>query len=101
MIGGTVIETVITPKKVWINCREKESTSECAIYVENNAKARTVAEGDSVWWQQDQAMWTPKGFRPNGRSGIDFDIRLRKLGFSGQHPRPANDQAVPTTSKRL
>ncbi len=99
MIGGTVIETVITPERVWINCREKEYGDECAIYVENDAKARTVAEGDSVWWQQDQAMWTPKGFHPNGRSGIDFDIRLKKLGYSGPHPRPASGYVTGTEAE--
>lgn len=83
MIGGTVIETVETPDKIWINCREERSGDECAIYVEKDARARTVAEGDSVWWQGRQAMWTPKGFHPNGKSGIDYDIRLKRIGFSG------------------
>lgn len=91
MIGGTVIETVDAGDRIWINCREE--TSECAIYVERDAKARTVAEGDTVWWQGKEAMWTPKDFHPNGRSGIDFDIRLKRIGCSGAQ-RPANAEVT-------
>ena len=89
MIGGTVIETIETEDKIWINCREDQYGDECAIYVEKDAKARTVAEGDSVWWQDRQAMWTPKEFRPKGRSGIDHDIRLKRIGCSGAQ-RPSS-----------
>lgn len=33
MIGGTVIETIELEDRVWINTKEKNSTSTCAIYV--------------------------------------------------------------------
>lgn len=91
MIGGKVIEIIDCKddNRIWINCREWLSTeqrflrSECAIYVERDAKARSVSEGDTVWWQGGYAMWTPQGFHPNGRTGIDFDIRLNRIGGSG------------------
>lgn len=92
MIGGTVIETVDAGDRIWINCQIKTSgiTHECAINVERDAKALTVADGDTVWWQGKEAMWTPKGFHPNGKSGIDFDIRLKRIGYSGAQ-RPARN----------
>lgn len=94
MVGGKVIETIVLPDKVWINTRDAHSTSECAIYVENDAKSRTVSEGDTVWWQSDIAMWTPafmasekvcdhKHHYSCRRAGIDYDIRLKRIGFSG------------------
>jgi hypothetical protein len=81
MIGGKVIETIDC--REWLSTEQRFLRSTCAIYVERDAKARTVAEGDSVWWQGGFAMWTPANFHPNGRSGIDFDIKLRKIGYSG------------------
>ena len=91
MIGGTVIETIETPDKIWINCREDQSTSECAIYVEKTAKSRTVSEGDAIWWQGETAMWTPKT-RAGETVGKKSDITLRRIGSSGakrpQAPAP-------------
>lgn len=93
MIGGTVIETIVLPEKVWINTKEDTSTSTCAIYVENSAKSRSVSEGDSVWWQSDTAYWTPACMRTKQcdhdhhvsckKAGVDYDIKLRRIGFSG------------------
>lgn len=90
MIGGTVVETVVLPDKVWVNCRERNSSSTCAIYVEKTPKSRTIGEGDIVWWQGSWAMWTPEFNRgKNGlRCGKDFDIRLNRIGYSGAK-RPA------------
>ena len=85
MIGGTVIETIVLPDRVWINCQERNSSDQCAIYVENTPKSRTVGEGDTVWWQGGHAMWTPafnKG-KAGLRCGRDYDIRLNRIGCSG------------------
>lgn len=40
--------------------------------------------GDSFWWQCGQCYWTPKENRgrDGNRCGIDFDIAMRKLGYS-------------------
>jgi CxxC motif-containing protein (DUF1111 family) len=48
-IGGKVIETIDTGDKVWVNTNDKHS--ECAVYVERNAKSRSISEGDMLWWQ--------------------------------------------------
>lgn len=93
MIGGTVIKVKHLKDKVWIKCEEDNSNSQCAVYVENNAKARCVDVGDSVWWQGGFAMWTPSCFRGNSpdkpgfiegrKSGVHYDIRIPRIGFSG------------------
>jgi len=85
MIGGQVIEAITVsdhPKgsRVWINCREKDSTSECAIYVEDSAAARCVEKGDKVWWQSEWAMWS---HYHQGRLVGKADIKLKRIGSSG------------------
>jgi hypothetical protein len=35
--------------------------------------------GDSLWWQCGFCYWTP---RTGDRCGVDYDIPLRKIGFS-------------------
>jgi len=91
MVGGTVIETISLPDRIWINCGDTTyPSSTCAIEVVADARARSVSEGDIVWWQDKFAMWTPaclQGRADKGRSGVDFDIRLDKIGYSGV-PRP-------------
>lgn len=87
MIGGNVIETIVLPDKVWVNCRERNSTTECAIYVERTDRARAISDGDIVWWQAGNAYWTPQP-QIGKRQGKDFDIVLRRIGSSGvQRPR--------------
>lgn len=81
MIGGVVIETVTLPEKVWINCEEEQSTSKCAIYVENTPKARAIGVGDIVWWQGERAYWTAKDSK--GKNIGKGDIVLKRIGFSG------------------
>ena len=82
MVGGTVIETINVPAtdtksaRVWINCEEDKSGDQCAIYVEDTAAARCVQPKDSVWWQSEHAMWTP-------RSCAFRDYKLKRIGFSG------------------
>lgn len=85
MIGGTVVETIVLPDKVWINCEENDSTSQCAIYVKRTDKARSISPGDSVWWQSGWAFWTPyfRCDRTGGKVGKDYDIALERIGFSG------------------
>lgn len=98
MIGGIVVETVIVGDRVWINCEEERSSSQCAIYVKNTAKARCVSPGDTVWWQGVRALWTPHFNRGKTcdhthhysckRVGKDYDIELERIGFSGV-PKPS------------
>ena len=88
---GKVIETVVVKDKVWVNCRD-EHGSECAIYVQNTPKARSISDGDSFWWQSDRAYWTPKD-RAGRLIGSKSDIILKRIGFSGVK-RPSFMQPV-------
>jgi len=87
MIGGIVIETVIQPKRIWVNTVESSErcNSKCAIYVERNDKSERIRPGDSLWWQGGSAMWTPyeNKSKPNLKGGVDYDIRIPRIGFSG------------------
>jgi len=85
MIGGVVIEIIELNDRMWINCREKIGHHECAIYVEKTNKSRSISEGDIIWWQAGWAMWTPAFNRGEygSRCGKDFDIRLKRIGYSG------------------
>lgn len=88
MVGGIVIEVVtILDDKVYINCRDKQYKQSCGIYVEKNENSEKVEIGDTVWWQSGYAMWTPanhKNVCVGGRSGIDYDIKIPKIGFSSK-----------------
>lgn len=89
-VGGTVIETIVTPNgRVWINTKEKPHYhSDCAIYVKDSAEARCVAIGDTVWWQCNRAFWTPKTKsgnpieRKDGKCNV-ANVELERIGFSG------------------
>jgi hypothetical protein len=86
MVGGVVIETIVLPEKVWVNCREKPRRGrKCAIYVERTPESRSISEGDSLWWQGEWAMWTPKNHAFE-------DKKLRRVGFSGVN-RPNEETA--------
>jgi len=89
MVGGEVIGVIQLEDKVWVNCKETQFTSQCAIYVEKNDKSRCIGEGDMLWWQCGIAYWTPacnrhkSGERPELKEGKGYDIELKKLGYSG------------------
>lgn len=98
-VGGVVIEAlpcvVRGEERVWINTREPQNGDECAIYVEASPEARSISEGDSVWWQGGWAMWTPR--RSVGRRQVAItdwsDRKLRRIGCSGVNrpPRSGKD----------
>lgn len=99
MIGGVVIETVVLPEKIWVNCEETQSTSKCAIYVERNETSERIKPSDSVWWQGGWAMWTPyenihRAVGPGAlkalRVGKDYDIKIPRIGCSGV-AKPTNN----------
>ncbi len=92
MIGGTVIETIVLADKVWINVQDKAPSMEtCAIYVDKEARALCVSEGDMIWWQGADALWTPKKHRVSyeeskrlgHKCGVHYEIRLKRRGYSG------------------
>ena len=43
-----------------------------------------IQVGDKIWWQSGRCYWTPKENigRPGNRCGVDFDIALKKIGYS-------------------
>lgn len=93
MVGGTVIEIIQLSDKIWINCQEDNYKHKCAIYVVNSETSRKIKTGDMVWWQSGWALWTPEANRgdkrpedaPKQKGGIDYDIRIPRIGFSGAH----------------
>ena len=96
MIGGKVIEVLaVGDEKLWIDCKDKNDT--CAIHVESDEKSQKISVGDSLWWQGGAAYWTPKenaiseedARKRNLRIGVDYEIALRRIGFSGvKRPDP-------------
>ena len=94
MIGGTIIEIIPLDDVLWVNCRGTgcESNDECAIHVRKTAVARTMIEGDTLWWQDTLALWTP--------AAEHRDIRLEKVGYSGK-PRPILCENSKLTEQRF
>jgi hypothetical protein len=91
MVGGTVVETIIVPvqvetdvdcvrfglereARVWVNVRDRGD--ECAVFVADSPEARSISEGDTLWWQGGKVFWTPK-------SRAFADKPLRRIGCSG------------------
>ncbi len=103
MIGGIVTETITLSNRVWINTVERDErlTGHCAIFVERNSNSEQIKPGDSVWWQSGSAMWTPYANcglnrskdAPHQRGGVDYDIRIPRIGFSGVS-RPEKELVV-------
>lgn len=102
MVGGKVVETIELEDKIWINCEDEKtpqwndknySNDQCAIYVEKTAAARCIQEGDSLWWQGDHAMWTP-------RKRAFTDFKLKKIGSSGvKRPKAKKEEVEETPVK--
>ena len=81
-VGGKVVETIDCGDKVWVSTSEPAHPYDepTAIYVERTAAARAISLGDSLWWQGQDAMWTPA-------NRAFADKKLRRIGGSGV-PRP-------------
>jgi len=104
MIGGIVVETIVLSDCVWVNCVDanERRNNKCAIYVERSRTSEAIKPGDSLWWQGGRAMWTPYENRgkPDNKAGKDYDIQLRKIGFSGVSRPPANRSIRESWSER-
>lgn len=101
MVGGTVIEVSEVsgrPEVLFVDCRDRTYAKDtCAIYVERNQTSERIELGDCVWWQGRHAYWTPQTNRERDEAdlgcGIDFDIPLPRVGFSGvTHPSRTADR---------
>lgn len=90
MVGGVVIETIVLSEegKIWVNCKSRTYDQTCAIYVEDCDRARTISEGDSLWWQGPDAMWTPKN--QHGETIGPVDVEIPRIGLSGVSRPSAN-----------
>lgn len=96
MVGGKVIEVAEVPGRpevLYVDCADMPSgwrkPDTCAIMVERNQASERIQIGDSLWWQGRSAMWTPQENcgKPDGRQGVDFDIIIPRVGYSGvKHP---------------
>lgn len=102
MVGGEVIDVVRCLDRVWVNTIEPQRPNQpCAIYVERNEASERIQPGDALWWQGRYAMWTPAenrvpmGSRPDHRGGIDYDVRIPRVGYSGvSEPKPQGSAAA-------
>ena len=91
MISGIVTETLkTTAETVWIEAKEPDHNSTCGIHVKATPKARAVAPGDFIWWQDPFAYWSPKALAGSKERP---DIVLYKVGNSGA-PRPTKDEIL-------
>ncbi len=92
MVGGVVIEVSEIKSMPWalfVDCHETAYRDTCAVLIEKNTVSLQISIGDSVWWQNGKVMWTPSANigKPNNKQGIDFDILITKIGYSGaKHP---------------
>lgn len=102
MVGGTVVEVCEVPGRpdvLFVDCadmpRGRTRPDTCAVHVERSATSERIDVGDGLWWQGSLAYWTPLGMRMSQeehetaghRSGVDYDIPINRVGFSGVgHP---------------
>lgn len=101
MVGGVIIGLTRGPGGIHVNAAECPHypshgrgddcprPATCCVYTDGRLEDRTLADlqiGDSFWWQGGYCYWTPKANRkPEGsgqKCGVDYDIRLRKIGYS-------------------
>lgn len=100
MVGGTVIECCEVPNRpgvLFIDCADfpkgRRTPDTCGIIVELNEISSRIQIGDFCWWQSRCALWTPwemvvSGKRLSAKCGIDFDIKIKRIGPSGvKYPR--------------
>lgn len=99
MVGGVVIGITRTAERTHVNVADcphypKHPRGKCprpdtcCVYVDEGSfdKGDKVAikVGDSLWWQSGTCYWTPKDNlnKAGARGGVDYDIKLRKIGYS-------------------
>lgn len=81
MVGGKVIGLARHPSGITLLHVEDTNGDTCSVRCVE-LPGREIDLADSVWWQMDKLMWTPAPGRAVGMQGVDFDIRLRKVGYS-------------------
>jgi len=91
-VGGIVVGLERTERGICVSTAERlwwkqppklDLHNVTAVVVERGERIRL---GDSLWWQGPYAFWTPQRNRERPewsmRQGVDFDVKLRRLGPS-------------------
>lgn len=85
MTGGKVVETIELEDKIWVNCEDETvpqwndknfAPKQSAIYIEKTAAGRCVQDGDTIFWEGEYALWTP-------RKKAFTDYKLKRVGAVG------------------
>jgi hypothetical protein len=99
MVGGRVIGITRQEGRTHVNVADCQHYPKCGIACKNpqtccvytdEVNQRTgerveIQVGDAIWWQSGSCMWTPASNRrvgSSGEGGVDYDIRLTKIGYS-------------------
>lgn len=100
MVGGVVIGISRGPERTHVHVAacphypkhgrgdECPRPDTCCVYTDeirvHGGERIEVGLGDSFWWQGGHCYWTPGENRtkPDGRGGVDYDIKLTKIGYS-------------------
>ncbi len=97
MIGGIIIGISRRDGQAHVNLAEcphhpKHKIDECpnpqtlCVYTDETKVGGGMVElqlKDSIWWQSGRCYWTPAAaVGKSGRSSVDYDIALNKIGFS-------------------
>lgn len=100
MVGGVIIGLTKREDEIHVNVAdcphyprhglgdECPRPDTCCVYtdgvrVQDSAPAN-LQIGDLLWWQGGLCYWTPRANRQlaKARGGVDYDIKLTKLGYS-------------------
>jgi len=61
----------------------QDGNERLAIRIDLEGKMRPCPQvGDSIWWQGEKAMWTPRWANTSGKCGVDYDIQYTRIGYS-------------------
>ncbi len=101
MVGGVIIGLTLRDGKIHVNVAdcphypkhgrgdECPNPDTCCVYTDglrvDGGEVATLQLGDSFWWQGGYCYWTPRANvigHQAGRGGVDYDIKLSKLGYS-------------------
>ena len=86
MVGGKIIGVVRkTDGTTLVNVQDKSDTLAIRVF----HGPHNLSVWDSIWWQGNRAMWTPKENAQydvddprGGKCGKDWDIQLERRGYS-------------------
>lgn len=100
MVGGKVSIVTELDDSVEVNCIGTgcERYDRCCVRVSKDSRWREIKPGDSFWWQSRDTYWTPRdALRPSedsrARAGVDYDIKLARVGYSYRPRRAGSGEA--------